>query len=144
MGRNAVSRHEFMSAEWIAMARRRIGEALAGIDLPGEEVAISEEFTKAPSHLRRSGAETIGFSIRMGAGHVEVIDTPDPGADCRIISEYADALAVARDPDAAATDPVEAQRRIAEGRLRIEGDPSRIPPALQQLDIHRLLADATR
>jgi hypothetical protein len=39
------------------------------------------------------------------------------------------------------TDPPAHLRR--NGRLRIEGDPSRMPPALQQLDIHGLLAAHT-
>jgi hypothetical protein len=138
-----MRRYEFMSPEWISMARSRITDALAATDVTGETFTISEEFENAPRHLRRDGADTIGFSVRVGDGSVEVGDVPEPDADCRIISDYADGLAVARDPDAAATDPAEAQRRIAEGRLRIEGDPSRMPAVLQQLDIHRLLADAT-
>lgn len=138
-----MSRYEFMSTEWLAMARRRIGDALAGVDVAGEPFTISEEFANAPRHLRPDGADTIGFFVRVGGGDVEVGVAPPPQADCRIISEYADALAVARDPDAAATEPAEAQRRIADGRLRIEGDPSRIPAALRELDIHRLLAAAT-
>ncbi|MGD9797852.1 MAG: hypothetical protein AB7H43_03190 [Acidimicrobiia bacterium] len=50
---------------------------------------------------------------------------------------------MARDPDAAAADPAEAARRIAEERLTIEGDPSRAPAVLQELDIDRLLAAHT-
>lgn len=44
---------------------------------------------------------------------------------------------------AGSADPAEADRRIAEGRLRIEGDPSRMTAVLRQPGIHRLLAAHT-
>lgn len=134
-----MTSYEFMSAPWIDMARRAITEALTGQDLDTEPFTLSEEFTDPPAHLA-DGAGTIGFFVRVGAGRVDVGRGPAPDADCRIISDYADALAVARDPDAGSADPEEAARRVADGRLRIEGDPGRMPAALQVLDIHRLLA----
>lgn len=141
-GRRASAKHEFMSPPWIAMARREITNALAGRDLGGASFTLSEEFTDPPPHLA-PGSGPIGFSIRIVAGDVEVVGRPEPEADLRIISDYADALPLARDPDAAATDPHESERRIADGRLRIEGDPALAPPELMQLDIHRLLAGQT-
>ena len=138
-----MTRHEFMSPAWIAMARDEISRALSGRLVSTQPFSLSEEFTHPPPHLRQDHAETIGFTIRVEKSSVEVSDRPTPNADCRIISRYDDALALGRNPDVAAADPAEAERRIAEGRLRIEGDPSRIPPALQQLDIHRLLAEHT-
>jgi hypothetical protein len=137
------SDHEFMSGQWVAMARREITAALSGRDLDVEPFTLSEEFTDPPPHLRQGSSNTIGFFVRVGHGEVHVGDGPAPEADCRVISDYADALAIARDPDAASADPGEAARRAAEGRLRIEGDPSRMPAALQELDIHRLLASHT-
>lgn len=136
------SAYEFMSSPWIATAREEITSALSGRELDVRPFTLSEEFTDPPRHLRH-GSETIGFSVRVGQGRVEVGDRPEPAADCRIISDYADALEVARDPDAGSADPAEAERRVAEGRLRIVGDPTRMPPALQQLDVHRLLARFT-
>lgn len=136
------SSHEFMSAGWIAMARREITKALAGRALDVEPFTLSEEFTDAPPHLR-GGAAAIGFFVRVGRGRVEVGDRPEPAADCRVISDYADALEIARDPSAGSVDPTEAERRVTEGRLRIEGDPARMPAALQELDLHGLLAAHT-
>lgn len=133
---------EFMSPPWVDMARREITAALEGADLGTAPYTLSEEFTDPPAHLGRGGS-TIGFSVSVGGGRVQVDGVPRHDADLRIISDYHDALVVARDPDAASTDPAEAERRIAEGRLRIEGDPSTAPPALAQLDIHRLLAAHT-
>jgi hypothetical protein len=136
------ARHEFMSAEWIAMAREEITAVVSARDLDVPEFTLSEEFTNPPEHLRH-GADTIGFFVRVGHGRLEVGDRPEPNADYRVISDYADALAIARDPDAAAADPAEAERRVAEGRLRMEGDVSRVLAVLQELDIHRLLASRT-
>ncbi|MFN8040863.1 MAG: hypothetical protein U0Q07_16725 [Acidimicrobiales bacterium] len=133
---------EFMSAPWIAMARHEITTALSRSDLDIEPYTLSEEFTDPPPHLGH-GSDRIGFSIRVGRGRVEVDSSPTPDADCRVISDYADALVIARDPDTASADPAEAERRIANVRLRIEGDPAGMPPQLQQLDIHRLLASRT-
>jgi hypothetical protein len=131
-----------MSEPWVAMARREITHALSKRELDVPPFTLSEEFTDPPRHLRR-GAGAIGFYVRVGHGTVEVGDRPAPDADCRVISDYSDALAIARDPEAAAADPAEANRRIAEGRVQIEGDPARMPAVLQQLDIHRLLAAHT-
>jgi hypothetical protein len=138
--------HEFMSPSWVAMARREITAALSRRDLDVEPFTLSEEFTDPPSHLRSRSdpaSGTIGFWIRVGRGEVEVGGEPAAAADLRIISDYDDAVELARDPDAASADPAEAERRVDEGRLRIEGDPSQAPPALLQLDIHRLLAGHT-
>ena len=63
--------------------------------------------------------------------------------DLRVISDYDDALEVARDPDAPAAQAEAIEGRIAAGRLRIEGDPAAVPEALAELDIHRLLASRT-
>lgn len=141
-GERPATRLEFMSLSWIEMARHEITDALSREDLDVEPFTLSEEFTDPPPHLGR-GTGPIGFSIRLGRGRVEVRDEPDPTADLRVISDYADAVSLARDPDASSTDPQETDRRIANGRLRIEGDPSQAPPILTQLDIHRLLAGQT-
>lgn len=134
--------YEFMSPSWVRMAKREIVAALEPRDLDVEPFTLSEEFTDPPPHLA-DDAEVIGFAIHVGAGSVEVLEGPAPDADVRIISDYTDALEVARDPGADATDPVETGRRVAEGRLRIVGDPTSAPPVLHEVDIHRLLAEHT-
>lgn len=139
-----MARYEFMSPRWIRMARERITEALSGRDLGRGAFTLCEEFTDPPAHLRPEGAETIGFCVRIDDGRVEVLDRPRRDADCRIVSDYGDALAIARDPDAGAADPAEAERRMRAGRLTVEGDPSAMPPALAGADIHRILAAHTR
>jgi hypothetical protein len=136
-------KYRFMSPGWIEMAREEITAALAGADLGHLEFTLCEEFTNPPKDLRREGAATIGFSVRIIDGRAEVGDAPIDDADFKVVSEYEDALAIARDPDAPAAQPDVMQDRIAEGRLEIVGDPADVPTALAELDIHRLLASRT-
>jgi hypothetical protein len=138
-----MDKHEFMSPAWLDMARGKIGSALAEKDLSGVDYTLCEEFTNPPPHLRRDGAETIGFCVRIEGGRVAVDDHPESVADLKVISDYADALPVARDPDAAVTDPAEVAQRMADGRLKIVGDPASVPPVLTEVDVHRLLAPQT-
>ena len=138
-----VEKFEFMSREWIAMARDKITRALAGRNLGTKPFTLCEEFTDPPHHLRSPGSQTVGFCVRVRDGQVAVADRPMEGADCTIVSDYADALAVARDPDAPADDPAVMQQRIAAGRLKVIGDPSGAPPGLAEVNIHKLLAPHT-
>jgi hypothetical protein len=138
-----MDKFEFMSPAWIAMAREQILGALAGKDLRTVRFTLCEEFTNPPEHLKPPGAHTIGFYVRLRDGRVEVGDRPIREADCTIISDYADALAVARDPEAAAADPAVIAERMAAGRLTIIGDLSAAPAVLTELNIHQLLAPHT-
>ena len=138
-----MEKYRFMSPAWIEMAREQITTALAGADLGRLEFTLCEEFTKPPNDLRREGAATIGFFVRVVDGRAEVGDHPIDDADFKVVSDYEDALAIARDPDAPAAQPELMQERIAEGRLEILGNPSDVPAALAELDIHRLLSSRT-
>lgn len=138
-----MEKHRFMSPAWIAMAREAITGALADGDLDGISFTLCEEFTDPPAELRREGAATIGFFVRVADGRVEVGDRPIGDADVKVISSYEDALPIARDPGAPAAERSAMEQRIAEGRLTIEGDPSAVPLPLAALDLHRLLAART-
>jgi hypothetical protein len=138
-----MARLEFMSQAWIEMARQRIEEVLGGKDLTGVSYTLCEEFTNPPEHLRRAPAATIGFYVRVKDGRVEVGDHPIDDVDCKIISEYEDALSVARDPEAPAADPKVITERLATGRLRLVGNPQAAPLLLRELNIHKLLASQT-
>ena len=74
---------------------------------------------------------------------VEVEAQPTHDCDFRVVSDYADALAIARDPDAPVAQPSMMEQRMAEGRLKIVGDPADVPATLAGLDIHRLLSSRT-
>jgi hypothetical protein len=136
-------KYRFMSAEWIAMAREEITAALQGGDLDGIDFALCEECTDPPDDLRSEGDDTIGFRVLSTDGQVSGDDHLDERCDLRIVSNYSDALTIARDPDAPAAQPDVMQQRMREGRLRIEGEPARGPAALAELDIHRRLAPQT-
>jgi hypothetical protein len=132
-----------MSPEWIAMAREHITAALAETDLRGIDFALCEEFTDPPADLLSEGADTVGFCVRIANGNVAVDDRLDEECDVRIVSDYHEALTIARDPDAPAAQPEAMQERIAAGRLRIEGNPADAPRLLAELDLHRRLSPQT-
>jgi hypothetical protein len=138
-----VEKHEFMSAGWIAMAREQITRALAATDLQGVDFTLCEEFTNAPAHLGQNGDGTVGFCLRIADGAVEVTDRPSADADLRLISDYAEALPIARATDARAADPALMQERIAAGKLTVIGSAAGAPAALAALNIHQLLAPRT-
>jgi hypothetical protein len=132
-----------MSPAWIEMAREQITESLAAADLGGVNFTLCEEFTNPPDDLRPEGARTIGFVLRVSNGRVEVGGQPTDDCDFRVVSDYDDALAIARDPDAPVAQASAIERRVAEGRLEIVGNPADVPGALAGLDIHRLLSSRT-
>jgi hypothetical protein len=138
-----MEKHEFMSPGWIAMARAQITRALAAADLRGLDFTLCEEFTDPPAHLRPEGAATIGFCVRIAGGAVEVGDRPRDDVDLRLVSDYAEARAIARTTGARAADPAVVQQRISAGKLRVIGDPAAAPPALAAVDLHELLAPRT-
>ncbi len=138
-----MEKYGFMSPAWIKMAQEQISRVLAGEDLRGIDFTLCEEFTGAPDDLRREGAATIGFFVRVEGGRVEVGDHPTDDADFKIVSDYEDALAIARDPDAPVAQQTMMEARLAEGRLKIVGDPKDVPAILAGLDIHRLLSSRT-
>jgi hypothetical protein len=50
------------------MAREQILRALDGKDLRTIRFTLCEEFTNPPEHLRPSGAQSIGFYVRLRDG----------------------------------------------------------------------------
>jgi hypothetical protein len=138
-----MEKFRFMSPAWIEMAREQITKSLTAADLRGANFTLCEEFTNPPDDLRREGASTIGFVLRVVDGRVEVGGQPTDDCDFRVVSDYDDALAIARDPDAPVAQPSAMKERIAEGRLKIVGNPADVPATLAGLDIHRLLSSRT-
>ena len=132
-----------MSPAWLQMAHEQITAVLAQQDLAGIDFALCEEFTNPPEDLRHTDAATIGFFVRVSDGRVEVGDRPIDNANLKVVSTYDDALSIARDPDAPAAQPGAMADRLAQGTLRIDGDPSSAPQVLAELDIHRLLSSHT-
>ena len=126
-GGGLLEKYRFMSPAWIEMAQEQIAGVLAGKDLRGVDFTLCEEFTGAPDDLRPEGASTIGFFVRVADGSVEVGDQPTDDADFRIVSDYEDALVIARDPDAPAAQQSDGRaggRRKTEDRGKSYGCPS--------------------
>ena len=138
-----MEKFRFMSPAWIEMAREQITTSLTGVDLGGVNFTLCEEFTNPPDDVRREGASTIGFVVRFVDGTIEVVGEPTGDCDFRVVSDYEDALAIARDPDAPVAQPSMMEQRLAEGRLKIVRNPADIPAALAGLDIPRLLSSRT-
>jgi hypothetical protein len=132
-----------MSPQWIAMARDEITRALRDRDLGQRPFTFCEAFTDPPEHLRRPDGAPIGFCIRLDGTDVSVSDQLTEQADCTVVSDYAEALAIARDPESPSADPAAMAERIADGRITIEGDLSAAPAVLQEVNIHKLLAVRT-
>ena len=138
-----MEKYEFMSPAWIEMARVQILGALAGKSLSEVDYTLCEEFTDPPPHLKRPGQETIGFYLKVDGGRVEIGDHPVEDADLKVVSDYQEALVVARDPEAPAADPNVVQERMAAGRMKVIGNPATAPTVLRELDVHRLLSPRT-
>jgi hypothetical protein len=138
-----MEKHEFVSPAWIEMARVQITQVLAAMNLRDVCYTLCEEFTNPPEHLRRGDAATIGFYVRVADSRVEVGDHPIDDADLKIVSDYEDALLVAREPEAPVAEQKMLEERMAAGRLKIMGNPLDMPAILRDLDIHKLLASRT-
>jgi hypothetical protein len=138
-----TAKFEFMSPQWIAMARDEITRALSGKDLGPRRFTVCEAFTDPPEHLRRPDSARVGFCIRLDGTEVSVSDRLAEDADCTVVSDYGEALAIARDPESPSADPAVMAERVADGRLTIEGDFSAAPSVLQEVNIHKLLASRT-
>lgn len=143
-----MTKHEFAGAGWVAEMRRIVGDLLRPHDLTGIEYAFCEEFTDPPDHLRRDGAPTIGWHLRIAGGRVEVGDTPIDDVDFKIVADYQAVLPLARAVFAGHPDPAGLKRllddTVAAGKIRQEGDRSRAPGFFASLDLHDPIARLTK
>ncbi|HEX2038181.1 MAG TPA: hypothetical protein VHF47_00450 [Acidimicrobiales bacterium] len=141
-------KHEFGSPAWVEAVRPVVERLLADHDLKGVEYAFCEEFTDPPDHLRRDGSSAIGWHFRITGGQVLVGDGPLDDADVRIVADYHTVLPLAR-VVLAEHDDLEGFRRTVEeaaaaGKLRREGNASRVPRFLVAVDFHDPIARLTR
>lgn len=138
---------EFCSARWIEALRRIIYGEIDNTLLAGLEYSQCEEFTNPPVHLRRDGASTIGYSILIADGRVHVIDRPLADVSFHVVGDYALMAEVARTPFGAAGLPPQVaarlERAVDEGTVRIAGERSGFPAALDRLGLHDRMAPLT-
>ena len=126
---------EFASTAWIDAIRAAITAELAAEGDAARSInfSVSELYTDTPVHISPDGQ--VGWSCRIADGQVAFQHARDPDADIVMVGEYAAIqqlarIVVAGDPDRQA----ELERMMAEalesGRMRIDGDVTRAPPAM--------------
>ena len=134
---------EFGSCEWVGELRRILSEGLRAEDLGGVEFSMCEEFTDPPAHLRRHGRETIGWHCRIRDGKIHVGDNVATDVDVRITGDYATLLPMARMVVGADLTDERRAELMMKANLRVEGDPTKMPVAFAQLNLHDKLAVVT-
>jgi len=74
MTENTNKRYEFMGAEWVKALRRRYKELIADRKLDFD-CFYALEYTDPPKHLLRDdGRNTVGYTLLVKNGNLEVID----------------------------------------------------------------------
>lgn len=86
---DANERFEALSVGWVNAMRRYITDKAAGKKLDFE-VVFSAEYTDPPKHLLRGdGRNSVGYTIRVKNGEIEVLDGARPDeADAGAKSAY--------------------------------------------------------
>jgi hypothetical protein len=142
-----TTRFEFSSERWIEAMRCIIYDEIDNALLGDVEYSQSEEFTDPPEHLCRDGASTIGYSILVADGRVHVIDRPLVDVSFHVVGDYALMAEVARTPFGATGLPPQVAQRLGravdEGTVRIHGERSGFPEALDRLGLHDRMAPLT-
>ena len=140
-------RHEFAGPGWVDEVRAVVLAALDSHDLTGVRYSFSEEFTDPPEHLRRHGAATIGWHLRIADGVVEVGDTPIDDADLRFVADYQAVLPLAQTVFEGHPEPAKVEQLLQDllrtGKVREEGDRSRVPSCVAALNLHDAMAVRT-
>ena len=141
------ARFEFCSTPWIDAMRRIIEEEIDTGLLAAVEYSQSEEFSNPPEHLRHDGALTIGYTILIADGRVQVLDRPSVDVLFHVVGDYALMADVARTPFGVAGVPhhvAELLRRAVDaGTLHIDGSRAARPEALDSLGLHDRMAALT-
>ncbi len=140
---NDMTKFDFCSKEWIALAREYLLGQSEGADLAGVEVAFNEVFTHPPAHLDPDGAGKIGWFVRVADDRVEVGAGVLPSADLRVFCDYETVLPAAR---RLSTDPPldDATRQALVNSVTREGDPSAMEGLTLMAGLHDAMAVRTR
>jgi len=141
----------FASDEWLAAAQATIDAVIAtsSLDLAGLSVRFSEVFTNAPADLpgrRANGTPALTLELASGAAIVIVDECDD--VDFKLFADYAGFLPLVRRASYDPPDPsfeAHRNRMIADGQLRVVGEPASLPAPIQKLIevIHDRLAKIT-
>jgi hypothetical protein len=129
---------EFLSEEWLEVARDVLNEIVTRHGKPGDYFSLCERFTDAPASIAPSGLASWHFRINGTSVQADSGEIND--ADVTITTDYQAILPMARlvySPDKADLRKSHADKHPS----RIDGDISKVPPYLGEL--HNRLAVVT-
>jgi hypothetical protein len=134
---------EFASPEWLAalkaMILRYMGKAGSDVKL-----SICEVFTGVPKHLDKNGNGIISWYCRIAEGRLIFEEGEIFDADIKSVADYNFILPFARmkvDPATMADYEKMQAEGVRTGKLKREGDRSKVPPAFYGM--HNELAEIT-
>lgn len=135
---NGAERYEALSVGWVDALRRHIEERAAGKALDFE-VVFSAEYTDPPAHLlRNDGRKSVGYTIQVKAGRIEVLDGARPEeADAGACSAYDPFALSYRLPLEQYMRWLQEERPVHEaaGKLKSYGDAQRIRPLIPVMEM---------
>jgi hypothetical protein len=111
-----VAKYPFLSAEWLAEARRIYAEYRGQAHAPAQAVRMNQVITDVPF-----GDGTINAHVDTSSGEVEIDVGHIDNADVKVTLDYATARAVLVDGDLQA-----ALQAFMSGRIKAEGDITRL------------------
>lgn len=79
---------ELLSPAWIERFRNFLTTEVDPADLEGVTFSMSWEAMGPPAHLRQTPGGSVGCSMRIAEGRLEVGDQPLWRADCALIIDY--------------------------------------------------------
>lgn len=130
-------RHEPFSLGWVHALREYQAKRAEGKTFDFE-VVWSAEYYDPPAHLLRGGRKTVGYTIKVKNGKLEVLDGSSPDeADVWYSAPYDPAALVYRGTLEAYMTWLkeEAPRLRAEGKMKRGGNEELIKPLVPQLNM---------
>ncbi len=134
---------EFASDAWFEALKALLPKYVAEAG-PGLELSLCEVFTGAPAHLNPDGDGKIAWHCRISRGEVDFRFGEADDCDYKTVIDYDTVLAMARfvvTPQTRAQYETLSAEAARAGKLRREGDASRIPPGF--FGMHNELAVRT-
>lgn len=129
-------RYEFVSAAWRAFMHGLITERLSQLGGEAKEVdwSFCEVFTNAPEHLRTDGSNAAWHCV-VRAGELSFGSTVLDDATFTVTADYEAILPLARydtrgEEERAAELARLSEQLMAEGKMKLSGDPGGLDPRL--------------
>jgi hypothetical protein len=138
---------ELGTEEWVQVYADLYDEALVNVDLSGVNFSACEEYLAPPPHLLAEGRTSLGYVWRIVDGQFRMQAGVAQDVDLKVTANWDLIRTIATLRYAVPAEFEEfqrvAQQAMAEGRLRVVGDPASRPAVLAQVDLHDKLAART-